>query len=135
MENITSSQQLKQAIVEREIKCARERMELKRQFDLVRESFRPVNLLKDSFKSVISSPGLKENVLTTIISLGAGYLAKKVVVGSTINPLKKLAGILLQMGVAKTVADHKDGLKSIGKNLWEHIVQKKKQNEILENTD
>ena len=136
MERITSSQQLKEAIVEREIKCARERMELKKQFDLVRESFRPINILKDSVKKAVASPGLKENVLATVVSLAAGYLTKKVVFGSTVNPFKKLAGLLLQAGVAKTIVNNKDGLKSIGKKLWEHIAPSRaERNEILENTD
>lgn len=112
MRKITSTTELKESIFLLEIKKANEARLLKEQFMITYESIKPVNLIKNSISELITSPGLKEGLLNTTLSIAAGYLSKRVVVGSTHNPLKQLLGTFLQMGVTNIVSKNTDGIKS-----------------------
>ena len=85
---------------------------LKKEFKTCYESLKPLNLLKKTVKELISAPDFKEDVLNTSISLATGYLSRKVIVGSTNNPLKQILGSFVQMGITSIVAKNVDGIKS-----------------------
>lgn len=112
MRKITSMTELKESIFLLEIKKANEARLLKEQFMITYENIKPVNLIKNSFNELITSPHLKENLLNTTLSIAAGYLSKKIAVGSTHNPLKQLLGTFLQLGVTNIVSRNTDGIKS-----------------------
>ncbi|MDZ4664059.1 MAG: hypothetical protein SGJ15_04220 [Bacteroidota bacterium] len=112
MIKITSVTELKESIYLLEIKQAHEALLLKEQFKQTVENLRPINLIKDKLSDIISSPNLKHDVINGVLGLAAGYLSKKIVVGSTHNPLKKLLGAVLQMGVTSLVSKNADGIKS-----------------------
>lgn len=126
MEKITSITELKDAIRLLEIKQADEKVLLIKQFMVTYESMRPVNLIKDKFNDVITSPNLKENLLNAALSLAAGYLSKKAIIGATHNPLKQLFGTLLQVGVTGLVSKNTDGIKSTAMNLIGSVFKKKR---------
>jgi hypothetical protein len=125
MEKITSVAQLKEAILELEIKQAREYYVLKEQFRMTYESMKPVNLIKNKFNEIVSSPNLKENLINATLSIAAGYLSKKATVGSTHNPIKQLLGTLIQMGVTGIVAKNADSIKSAASDLIGGFLNKK----------
>ena len=129
MKKITSITELKEAIFLLEIKQKNEAHLLKEQLMITYESFKPVNLIKNSINELITSPELKENILKTTLSLAAGYLSKKVVVGSTHNPLKQLLGTILQLGVTNIVSKNSDGIKSAFLYLINNFLSKKSSTE------
>lgn len=131
MKKITSLAELKESIILLEIKQADEKALLKKQFMITYESIKPVNLIKHKFNDIITSPNLKENILNSAISLVAGYLSKKAIVGSTHNPLKQLFGTLLQVGVTGIVSKNTDGIKSTAMNLIGNIFRKKSTSNSL----
>lgn len=124
MGKITSLIELKESIFLLEIKKANEARLLKEQFMTTYESIKPVNLIKNSISELITSPALKEGLLNTTLSLAAGYLSKRVVVGSTHNPLKQLLGTFLQMGVTNIVSKNTDGIKSSVMSLINNFLSK-----------
>lgn len=124
MRKINSTTELREAIFLLELRKANEARLLKEQFMITYESFKPVNLIKNSIGELIKSPQLKENILNTTIGLAAGYLSKKVVVGSTHNPLKQLLGTFLQMGVTNIVSKNTDGIKSAVMSLITNFLSK-----------
>lgn len=126
MTKITSITELKEAIRLLEIKQADEKALLKKEFMATYESMRPVNLIKDKFNDVITSPNLKENILNAALSLAAGYLSKKAIIGATHNPLRQLFGTLLQVGVTGLVSKNTDGIKSTAMNLLGSVFKKKR---------
>lgn len=126
MRKITSTTELKEAIFLLEMKKANEGRLLKEQFMITYESIKPVNLIKNSISELIRSPELKDNLLNTTLGIAAGYLTKKVAVGSTHNPLKQLLGAFLQMGVTNLVAKNTDGIKSTAMNLITNFLSKKR---------
>ena len=126
MSKITTTAELKEAIRLLEIQQKVEGALLKEQFKTTYESLKPVNLISNTIKELIKSPSLKGDLLTTALSLGAGYLSKKAAVGNTANPLKQLLGTLLQMGVTGLVSKNSDTIKSIGTELFSRLLSPKK---------
>jgi hypothetical protein len=104
-------QQLAMAIEELEQQSAREEMLLKEEVKKTFESLRPLNLVKKTISDLSEQPGLKNDLLDTGMSLLAGYSLKKVVTGSTHNPLKQLMGTILQIIVTKAVSNNTDKLR------------------------
>ncbi len=128
MQNISSTIELKEAIRLLEIKQAANGLQLKEQFHLTYESLKPVSLLKSTLKDISSSPFLISNILGTTAGLVTGYFSKKIVVGSSANIFRKLFGTIMQIGVANTVAQHPDAIKSIGQFILQYILRKKEMN-------
>lgn len=121
MKQVTDT--LKEAIALTRYKQAQELKLLKAQFHLTLESLKPVNLIKSAFHKVTSSPEIKNNLVNDAIGLTTGYLSKKVLVGSTRNPIKKLFGVLLQFAIANVVAKHSDTIKSAGVTLLQRFLK------------
>jgi len=130
MQKITSGYRLKNAIQLLEVKQAVDAQMLKDQFYFTCESLKPVNLLKRSLHDLTSSPNLIDTILSTAIGLGTGYLSKKIVVGTSGNILRKLLGLMLQVGVTKAVAQHPDAVKSFGRFIFHQLSRKKELNPI-----
>lgn len=126
MEKITSLVGLKESIILLEIQQAYEGQLLKEQFKTTYQNLRPVNLIKNTVKELVATPEFKGNLVDTALSIAAGYLSKKVMVCSTINPIKQLLGAVLQIGVTGIVAKNADGIKSTAMNLIHHFINKKK---------
>lgn len=113
MEKIQSIKELRDAIVQLESKQLEDKRLLKEQFVSTYESLRPVNLIKNLIKDLIASPDLKQQIASTLLGLAAGYFTKKVAIGSSHSPLRKILGSFLQMGVANVVTKKSGGIKSI----------------------
>ncbi|HOZ74544.1 MAG TPA: hypothetical protein PLS51_08235 [Flavobacterium sp.] len=94
---------LDERIVMLQAKKAGEWEELKKQFEVTKESLRPMNLVKGVFQDITSSPDIKKNIVGNVVGLATGYLSKKIVFGGTHNPLKKIAGAILQFAVTNFV--------------------------------
>jgi len=112
MKKIISIAELKEYIILLELKQAQEALLLKEQFKDTVENFKPINLIKGKLSDIIASPNLKHDVINGVLGMAAGYLSKKIVVGSTHNPLKRLLGAALQIGVTSLVSKNADGIKS-----------------------
>jgi uncharacterized membrane protein len=125
MQNITTSAELKEAIQLLEAEQVFNKEELIEQFRITYESFKPVNLLKNTLKEMASSPNLINNVLGAAIGLGTGFLSKKIVVGGSGNIFRKLLGSLVQAGVTSAVTQHPDSIISLGQFIFQQIFRKK----------
>lgn len=121
MQKISSRAELKAAIQELEGKLDNEWPLLKKEFFNTYESLKPINILKTTLKEAIASPNLKTDVINGAIGLTTGILAKKVILGKTLNPLTKLLGIILEMAVANKVKKNADGVRSIGTFIMKKI--------------
>ena len=125
MQKITSTIELKNAITLLEERQATQGIMLKEQFFDVLESIKPVNIIKNTFSQVASSPDLIGNMLSTTVGLAAGYLSKKTLVGSSANLFKKLLGTILQFGITTLIARNPDAVKSIGQTFVHRFFVKK----------
>ncbi len=127
MDKITSLTELNQAILLLEAKQTLEGCMLKEQFKITYESLRPINLIKSTFNDITTAPDFKEGLLNTSLSLVAGYLSKKLAIGSTNNPFKQVLGTILQMGVTSIVSKNSDEIKSGAQKIISMIFTKRKR--------
>lgn len=127
MENRSVSIELKNSIQRLEVQLAYEEQLLKEQFNLTYEHFKPVNLLKSTIQEIAASPYLVDNIIATAVSLATGYLSKKIIIGTSGNIFRKFLGLLMQLGVTNTVAQHPDTIKSIGQYIYQHFIRNKRE--------
>lgn len=131
MEKIRTTTHLKDAILKLEVKQQIDLEEMKEKVHITLESLKPVNLVKNTLKELSSSPYLVENLLTTSMALASGYFAKKVTVGSSESPFRKIMGTLLQFGVTNIVAKHAEEIKLVG----QYIIQQFSKKEPLDSEE
>jgi hypothetical protein len=112
MKKTNQTDLLNQTIIYLENKQALELYALKEQFELTYESLKPLNILKNAFTEMTTSPNIKGNIINNVVGMATGYLTKKVLVGSTHNPIKRILGTLLQFVITNVATKHSDTLKS-----------------------
>ena len=98
---------------------------LKEQLLATYQSLKPLNILKNTLKDAVTSPGIIGDILGTTVGLATGYLSKKVMVGTSHNMFRKIIGSILQFGVTNVVARHPDDIKTIGQSILHSIFHKK----------
>jgi len=128
MEYMTSTAGLKKAIELLEAEQAVKLQRLKKQFFIAYESLRPAKLFMSTLNDISSSSNLFNNIIGTALGLATGYLSKRMVVGASVNKVRKLFGLILQYGVTNVVTHHADTLKSFGRYIFQHIFSKKETN-------
>lgn len=128
MERITTADELKQAIQILEAEHALKGQQLKEHLLLSYESFKPINLIKGAISEATSSPDLINNVFGTTMGLASGYLSKIMIVAGSGSRIRKLLGVILQLGVTNVVAQHSGTIKSIGQFIYQRFLGKKEAN-------
>ncbi|HEX7412780.1 MAG TPA: hypothetical protein VF411_01955 [Bacteroidia bacterium] len=126
MQKIKTANDLKAAIQQLEIKQAYELVLLKEQFNTTYESLKPLNLIKNTFREAVSSPKVKNSLLATTIGLAGGYLSKKLMVGASKNPIKKIVGTLLELGVANVASKNSETIKWVADKLINFLSKKER---------
>jgi len=125
MGKISSSAVLQESIQILEVEREIEGRILKQQFQLAYERFKPANLIRSSLLEIASTPNLVNNVVDTAIGLATGYLSKKIVIGASGSMLRRLMGIVVQLGVTNSVTQHPYTIRSIGQFIFHHFLDKK----------
>ena len=115
---------LQESIAEMEKQRAQELILLQAEVNELRESIKPINLIKNTLKSVTTSNNEKTGLGNTVIGLATGLLVKKIFFRKTYNPLKMTAGYLLQTGVTVLVANNSDKINFVGKKILSAIYSK-----------
>lgn len=94
---------------------------LKEQAFITFESLKPINFLKDTVKDFTSQSELKEEIFDGIAGVTTGFLSKKLIVGTTNNPVKKLVGTLFQVGITALIAKKSSKIKAISEVFLKHF--------------
>ena len=118
MKNETATDILNRDILLLEQRRFEQFQDLKEQLHVTYESLKPINLIKNTFKDVTHSPDIKDGIGKAAIGMVSGYLLKRVVFGSSANPIKKLAGVAFQTLVTNVAAKNSDKIKEKGINLF-----------------
>ena len=125
MEMIKTSQNLKSRIQELEIQQLNDLTELKKQLFYTYENLKPLNLIKNSLKEAVTSPDLKQNIMGAAVGLASGYLSKAVIVGASHNPIKKVAGSVVQLLISNSIAQHPETVNKLATGLLKLLGKKK----------
>lgn len=124
MKKIANTADLREEILSLEIRLANDREALKNEFKAAYKRITLANLIRKTAKELAEAPDFKHNLLTAFMSLGAGILSRKLVIGSSRNPIKKVLGALVQAGVTKIVSANSDTLKSAGTFLVKKLLHR-----------
>jgi hypothetical protein len=88
------------------------------------ESLKPVHVIKTLVKELFTSPEVKQDLFQAGIGLGAGFLAKKLVVGNSHNLFKRLMGHLVQVSVTNMVNSNEEVIESKGRSLIQRLIKR-----------
>jgi hypothetical protein len=125
MQNITSTEKLKEAIQILEEEYYVKEQELRKQLFVTYSSLKPFNILKNTLKE-ITSPTLIEEISGSGIGLIGGFLSRKIFVGTSGNVIRKVLGSLLQLGVTAVVSQNSGIIHSAGMSLIQRLIQRHK---------
>jgi hypothetical protein len=121
MHNIKCEADIILAITELEQKQLEEEQIIRQQIDLIGESIRPINFIKNTLKEAADSQDLKDDLLKTVVGITAGYLTKVVLESVTDNPAKKVAGATIIYGAANILINNPNALKATGKAIFNFL--------------
>ena len=117
----TASQILSREISLLERKKSQEYKSFKEQLHNTYESMKPINLLKNTLEDITQSPEIKHDFTKAAIAMFTGYLVKKLVFKSSVNPLKILAGAAFQTFATNIAAKNSDKIKDAGISIFEMV--------------
>jgi len=103
MKNKEARDKLENLISLVEARKKMELLELKGSVNGLVDTLRPANLLSTTLDE-FSKPEIKEKLVASVLSLAAGYLSRKLIVGKSNHPVRKVAGYLIQWAVSKILA-------------------------------
>lgn len=118
METIYTIDSLNQKIKLLEEQQDREWCDIKDEIDEIKENLKPLNLIRNTVQEVNEAVGFKSDLAQSAISIGIGYLAKKLVVGKTDSTFKNILGSVLQLAVTTLVAKPADHHEPSEKELY-----------------
>ena len=124
MKNETNT--LDEMISALEVKRGLQLQVLKEQFNVACESVKPVNLIKNTLHEIAAIPDIKNNIVGSAMGMGIGFISKKLLMGSSRNPIKRVLGALIEFGVANIVAKHSESIKTTGGNLIQRFLKNRK---------
>ncbi len=130
MQNIKSIAELKNSIRSLEVEQAEKGKLLKEEFYATVERFKPANLVANALNGIEKSPYLIENILGATMGLVTSFYSNKLIFSARGNKLKKLIGIILQVGVTNLVARNKGTVRSIGQVIFKHLARKRRMNSV-----
>lgn len=128
MEHIQSLADLDDAIKLLKLKKLEDEILLKELFYMAYESVKPINMIKNLFKEPVASQNIADNLLTTSVGFGAGYLSKLLFQKIMRFPFKNIIGSALMVGIENLVSKNPGIVSSLSSLLLDAISGKSKKN-------
>ena len=104
MEAIYTIDELNQKIKQLENRQDTEWDLIKEEIEDIKDNLKPINLIRNTVEEINETIGFKSHLVQSAISIGIGFLAKKLVVGKTHSTFKNIFGSLLQLVVTNLVS-------------------------------
>jgi hypothetical protein len=92
------------------------------QLQITMATLSPAKYLKNTFQDLISIPDISENIVDSAIGIATGYISKKIIIGNTHHPIKKLLGSAIQLLLTNYVSKHPNAIKYGIEMLIEKII-------------
>lgn len=106
MQNENPSKRLDYLIGALEYQKSQELIALKSQFHLTYDSFKPINILKNSLAEIKNTPDIKKNITSTVLGISGGFIMNKLVAVTSSNPVMKVVGTVLQFVVGNYISKY-----------------------------
>ena len=104
MEAVYTIDALNQRIKQLEAQQDAEWIAIKDEIDEIKENLKPLNLIRNTVAEINETVGFKSDIAQSAISIGIGFLAKKLVIGKSDGIFKNIFGSLVQLAVTTLVA-------------------------------
>ncbi len=111
MKNKYTQESLREAIRVLEIRQAEEKEILREQLINVYENLKPINIIKGIFRDIANTRNLENDLFSNIASLISGFISKKLVVGKSNNPMLKILGTGIQLGMTAFISRNYEQIK------------------------
>ncbi|HEY2649629.1 MAG TPA: hypothetical protein VGI38_10560 [Puia sp.] len=123
--SITNCEELSEAIAELELKAAAQKRDIQETFRAVSENLKPLNLVKNGFRSVFSGEH-KEDLVNALLGLGSGFLSRKLILGKTNGFVGKTIGKAIQWGMAGLVSNNAEKIKEKAGGIIDRLFKKRR---------
>lgn len=110
---VSSSAELKQRILDLEVKRDRQRAEIAVTVKGMVETIKPKNLVRAGLQSISETPVLRQNLINAVVSLSSGWIARKLAVPKNDTIVKRTVGAAVQYGVSHLLATQGDALGEV----------------------
>lgn len=120
MKNETDA--LNKAMIELQEKHVKELESLQERFLTTYDSIKPHNSGNGTIKDESTTSEIIGNIIGIAIGIGTGFLIKKLLVGRSHNPFRKLFGTMIHFAIANEVAKHNEGIKSTVENFMHRLL-------------
>jgi len=110
-----------------EEKRVREKQGIEDSFHSITESLRPLQLIKRAYNKVQLPAGLAGNVVKVISVVGIGFVSKKLLMGKSNSLIKKIAGLLIELGVANLLTKKKGAEASVAAAVEKNATDEKEK--------
>lgn len=108
MEKFTEIEQLEEKILQLEQQQKQAWNEFNDQVQVSIDEMQPFQQIKKSITNFTSSLELKRDIIPSLISIAAGMLSNKLVVGKSKNPIQIMAGSVVQFGITQLLIKNTD---------------------------
>ena len=114
MQTLNSLQTLEVHIASLEREQKEKKEAIKAEFEDLKQSLNPANMLRKLFRSVNESPDVKADMLKGAIGLGTGFLTNKLLLGKINGPFKAILATILPAVMTKAAVDVPEKIKDNG---------------------
>lgn len=104
METVFDTNKLDQMILQLKAQQTAQWIAIKEEINEIKEDLKPIHLIKNTLAEINETVGFKGNLLQSVLSIGAGYLTRKMIIGKSDNKVKNFFGTLLQLAVTQLVS-------------------------------
>jgi hypothetical protein len=130
MNNIRSTSDLREAILQLENRQVLQEQLLKEQFHFVYKSLTPVNIIKNTLREAISSHEVQDDIIEYAANLAADFISNQFIKGASDNYWKKYLRQLLHYGIKTIITLNSDTIRSFGESLLEKFLEKNKNDDF-----
>ena len=121
MENVTSVSSLKEGIYLLEADKADKWRQVRDLGSYTLELIRPANILQSTVTGIATSPRLLDNIVNTAVGLATGFISKRLFIGSSGSPIRKLLGSVVQLGMTAAATQNSNFIQSFGRFALQRI--------------
>ncbi|KIQ17230.1 MULTISPECIES: hypothetical protein [Flavobacterium] len=103
-ENIFTVDRLEQMILETKAQQKQDWIAIKDEVAEIKHNLKPLNLIRNTVEEINEAVGVKSHLAQSAISIGIGYLAKRLVVGKSDSAFKSIFGSVIQLIITNLVS-------------------------------
>lgn len=126
MQTPTDNPSLERAIKELQILQTVQKNDLRAHFEQTKEALNPANLFKDGVKQAFSNSDFQATAAKSFLSLGLGYLTRKLIAGDKAGAFRKTVATLAQTGATGYAYKNSDLLATKGAPFLSRLLKKLK---------